>query len=89
MKDAKLQIHPGKTIFHAQRIHFLRYIITNKKMEMDPDKVKTIQEWPTLTSAKEILLFLGFARFYRKFVKDYLEITASLTEMTRKDIVFT
>ena len=42
MKDAKLQIHLGKTIFHAQRIHFLRYIITDKRMKMDPDKVKAI-----------------------------------------------
>ena len=42
MKDAKLQIHPGKTIFHAQRIHFLGYIITNNGMEIDPDKVKAI-----------------------------------------------
>ena len=41
------------------------------------------------TLAQKILSFLGFAGFYRKFVKDYSEITAFLTEMTRKDIVFT
>ena len=40
-------------------------------------------------SAKRILSFLGFAGFYRKFVKGYSEITAPLTKMTRKDIVFT
>ena len=39
--------------------------------------------------AKEILSFLGFAGFYWKFVKSYSKITAPLTEMTRKDIVFT
>ena len=38
--------------------------------------------------AKEILLFLGFAGFYWKFVKSYLEITVPLTKMTRKDIIF-
>ena len=42
MKDIKLQIHPGKTIFHAQRIYFLGYIITDKEMEIDLDKVKAI-----------------------------------------------
>ena len=31
MKDAKLQIHFRKTIFQAQKIHFLGYIITDKK----------------------------------------------------------
>ena len=89
MKNAKLQIHPGKTIFHAQRIYFLEYIITDNGMEIDPDKVKAIREWPTPTLVKGILLFLGFARFYQKFVKGYSKITAPLTEMTKKDIVFT
>ena len=40
-------------------------------------------------SAKKILLFLGFARFYQKFVKDYSKITTSLMEITGKDIIFT
>ena len=40
MKDVKLGIHPGKTIFYAQRIYFLGYIIMDKGIEMDSDKVK-------------------------------------------------
>ena len=56
---------------------------------MDPNKVKAIWKWPISMLAKGILLFLGFAGFYQKFVKSYSEITAPLTEMTRKDIVFT
>ena len=88
MKDAKLRIYTGKTVFHSQRIHFLGYIIIDKGMEMDPKKVKAILEWPTPTLAKEILSFLGFAGFYRKFVKGYSEISSALTELTRKDTVF-
>ena len=89
MKDAKLRIHSGKIIFYVQRIHFLKYIIMDKRMKIGPDKVKAIREWPTLTLVKKILLFLGFAGFYQKFMKTYSEIIAPLTEMTRKDIVFT
>ena len=44
MKDAKLQIHPEKTIFHEQKIHFFRYIITDNGMKIDLNKVKAIQE---------------------------------------------
>ena len=89
IKDIKLQIYSGKTIFHVQRIHFLGYIIMDKKVEIDPDKVTAICEWPTPTLAKRILLFLGFAEFYWKFVKGYSKITALFTEMIRKNIVFT
>ena len=89
MKDAKLQIHPEKTIFHTQRIHFLRYIIMDKEIKMNSNKVKAIRKWPTLMLAKGILSFLGFIEFYCKFVKNYSKITALFTKMTRKDIVFT
>ena len=57
-------------------------------MKIDFDKVKAIYKLSISTLAKKILLFLEFADFYWKFVKDYLEITILLTEMTRKNIVF-
>jgi hypothetical protein len=42
-------------------------------------------EWPVPQSAKEVSLFLGFANFYRQFIKDYSVITAPLLDLTRKD----
>ena len=89
MKDAKLQIHPGKTIFHTQKIHFLGYIIMDKGLKMDSNKVKAICEWRTPMSTKRILLFLEFTGYYWKFVKSYSKIIALLIEITRKDIIFT
>ena len=58
-------------------------------MKIGLDKVKAIRKWPTSTLAKGILLFLGFAEFYQKFVKSYSKITTSSTEMIKKDIIFT
>ena len=58
-------------------------------MKIDSDKVKAIQEWLMLTLARGILLFLGFAGFYRKFVKNYSKLIVPFTEMTGKDIAFT
>ena len=55
---------PQKKKFYAQKIYFFGYIITDKGIKIDSDKVKTIQEWPTPTLAKEILLFLRFTEFY-------------------------
>ena len=31
---------------------------------MDPEKIRSITEWPTLTSVKEVQSFLEFANFY-------------------------
>ena len=34
---------------------------------MDPSKVDTIVNWPSLINIKDIQSFLGFANFYRRF----------------------
>ena len=63
MKDAKLQIHLEKIIFHIQKIYFFKYITTDKRMKIDFKKIKAILEWPIPILAKKILLFLEFAEF--------------------------
>jgi hypothetical protein len=32
--------------------------------------------------------FLGFGNFYRRFIRDYLKITAPLNRLTRKEVPF-
>ena len=54
---------------------------------MDPEKVKAIKEWEAPVNVKGVLSFLGFANFYRRFIKNYLELTAPLTRLTR-DVPF-
>ena len=53
-------------------------------MRMDPEKVKAIQEWQTPTTVKGVRGFLGFANFYRRFIKDCSEIVRPLTYLTKK-----
>jgi hypothetical protein len=55
---------------------------------MDPAKVITIQEWPIPWNVKDVQSFLGFANFYRCFVKGYSNIIALITQLTRKNTHF-
>ncbi|EFQ88580.1 hypothetical protein PTT_15489, partial [Pyrenophora teres f. teres 0-1] len=52
---------------------------------MNPKKIQTVQEWPIPKTVKDVQSFLGFANFYRKFIRNYSRITAPLTEITKKD----
>jgi len=52
---------------------------------MDEEKIRTIRDWKEPTNVKGVQSFLGFANFYRRFIRDYSKITTPLSTLTRKD----
>jgi hypothetical protein len=55
---------------------------------MEPTKVEAIKAWPTLTNTIEVRGFIGFANFYRMFIKNYSDIARPLYNLTKKDVEF-
>lgn len=55
---------------------------------MNKDKIKAILEWQTSTSFNDIQVFLGFANFYRRFIKNYSKVVAPMTMLRKKDTKF-
>ncbi|KAH0375210.1 hypothetical protein KCU92_g10240, partial [Aureobasidium melanogenum] len=88
LKDAGLQADIDKCEFHKQEVKYLGLIISTEGVKMDPQKVSAILDWPPLTSVKEVQSFLGFANFYRRFIKGYSSLATPLTKLTRKDQPF-
>ena len=51
-------------------------------IETDPEKTAALKTWPVPTNIKELRTFLGFAGYYRRFVKDFAKIAKPLHELT-------
>ncbi|KAI7766568.1 hypothetical protein LZL87_014192 [Fusarium oxysporum] len=51
-------------------------------------KISAVAEWKAPTNVKETQAFLGFANYYRRFIKGFSKTAIPLTELTKKDKPF-
>ncbi|CAM4638891.1 unnamed protein product [Leuciscus chuanchicus] len=49
---------------------------------MDPEKVKAVVDWPSPDSRKALQRFLGFANFYRRFIRNFSQLALTSPRTT-------
>jgi hypothetical protein len=81
-----LYLKPAKCEFEKQEMEYLGMIIRPGEVRMDTGKVATVRDWPTPTMLKEVRAFIGFANFYRRFIKDFATVACPLHDLTKKDM---
>ncbi len=86
--ENRLFVKPEKCEFHSPSVRFLGYIIAQGQLQPDPAKIQAVTEWPTPTTRKELQRFLGFANFYRRFIRDYSKVASPLTQLTSSSSPF-
>jgi hypothetical protein len=79
---------PEKCFFHQNEVEYLGFIVSPSGVKMDPKKVSSVLDWPDPSSVHDVQVFLGFANFYRRFIKGYSKIATPLTRLLKKDRKF-
>ena len=88
LSSNKLYAKLSKCLFHVKKVEFLGFVLSSDGISMAPNKVKAVQEWLPPKNQKELMSFLGFTNFYRKFIPNYSAIATSLTSLLKKDVPF-
>ncbi|KAK3538542.1 hypothetical protein QTP86_006708 [Hemibagrus guttatus] len=78
-----LYVNPEKCKFHRTTVMVLGYVISQQGVERDAVKVQVVTEWPSPTTVQELQHFLGFANFYRHFIRNYSSVASPLTSLLR------
>ncbi len=70
--ENRLFVKADKCMFHAQSVTFLGSVVSAEGISMDPDKVRAVIDWPVPDSRVTLQRFLGFANYYRRFIRDFI-----------------
>uniref|UniRef100_A0A3P9JC12 Gypsy retrotransposon integrase-like protein 1 n=1 Tax=Oryzias latipes TaxID=8090 RepID=A0A3P9JC12_ORYLA len=82
LRENGLKLSPQKCKFFQTSVRYLGHIVSRNGVETDPEKIAAIKTWPVPQTLKQLKSFLGFAGYYRRFVKDYSKIVKPLNELT-------
>jgi len=53
-----------KSVFHVDRVEFVRYMVGKSGLTMSEKKVETMLNWRAPRSVKHVQIFIGFANVY-------------------------
>jgi len=80
LEQHDLAVSLKKLVFHQEEVEFQGYIVKTSGVTMSDRKVKSVQNWAHPRSVKEFQIFIGFANFYRRFIKDFSKACKPITE---------
>ena len=81
-----LYIKPEKCIWKVRKIEFLEVVIGPNRIEMVKEKVDSILSWPEPKNVRDVRKFLGFANYYRRFIKNFTQVARLINMFTQKDV---
>ncbi|GJT17482.1 putative nucleotidyltransferase, ribonuclease H [Tanacetum coccineum] len=61
------------------------HVVNQSGIHVDPSKIEAVKNWKAPTTPSEVLLFLGLAGYYRRFIANFSKIAKPLTSLTQKN----
>ena len=87
LKKYKLRLNPNKCTFGVRSGKLLGFVVSKRGIEVDPAKVKAIQEMPASHTEKEVRGFLGRLNYIARFISHLTATCEPIFKLMKKDQV--
>ena len=85
LREADLTVKQKKCQLAMSRCSYLGHVVGEGLVRPEHSKVDSVKQFQVPTTKSDVRTFLGLTGYYRKFIQEYAEIAAPLTDLTRKN----
>ena len=85
LRKFQLKLNPAKCTFGATSEKLLGFVVSKKGIEIDPNKVRAIQDLPPPRTQKEVRSFMGRLNYIARFISQMTAKCDPIFKMLRKN----
>jgi hypothetical protein len=78
LREHQLYAKFSKCDFFQKQIHYLGHVLFEEGVAIDPDKIRSIMEWPTPKDVSDIRSFMGLEGYTNTYCKNFDDLFAAL-----------
>nr|XP_055035571.1 uncharacterized protein LOC129423357 [Misgurnus anguillicaudatus] len=86
LRQQNLKIKLSKCHFFQPEVRYLGHVVSSTGVSTDPEKTSAVAKWVRPKNLQELRSFLGFASYYRRFVKNFSCIAGPLNTLVAEVI---
>lgn len=89
LEEAGLTLRGSKCLFGLDHVSHLGFEYSCEGVTAIEERSQAVATWPTPTTVREVRKFLGLVNFSRRFIPNFADKAAPLTELTGDKATFT
>ena len=84
ISEANLKVRPSKCQVGNAQVPYLGHLVGAGTLRPLENKVEAIRLFPQPETKKQVRSFLGLIGYYQKYIPNFSQVAAPLTDLTKK-----